>query len=42
MCSPTILPAAVHQSGQLQFFGANAHLADAKAFAALAPLRNKR
>jgi hypothetical protein len=35
--------AAVHQAGQLQFFGAHAHLADAKAFAAfLAPLRIKR
>src|SRR6202049_2805843 len=35
--------AAAHQAGQLQFFGAHAHLADAKAFAAfLAPLRSKR
>jgi Putative transposase/Transposase zinc-binding domain len=34
---------AAHQAGQLQFFGAHAHLSDAKAFAAfLAPLRNKR
>jgi hypothetical protein len=34
---------AAHQMGQLQFFGAHAHLADAKAFAAfLAPLRSKR
>jgi hypothetical protein len=35
--------AAAHQTGQLQFFGAHAHLADAKAFAAfLAPLKSKR
>ena len=35
--------AAAHAAGQLQFFGAHAHLADAKAFAAfLAPLRKKR
>ena len=35
--------AAAHQMGQLQFFGAHAHLADAKAFAAfLAPLKRKR
>jgi hypothetical protein len=35
--------AAAHEAGQLQFFGAHAHLTDAKAFAAfLAPLRNKR
>jgi len=34
---------AAHEMGQLQFFGAHAHLADAKAFAAfLAPLRSKR
>jgi hypothetical protein len=34
---------AAHGMGQLQFFGAHAHLADAKAFAAfLAPLRRKR
>src|SRR5262249_35840668 len=34
---------AAHKTGQLQFFGAHAHLADAKAFAAfLAPLRGKR
>jgi hypothetical protein len=34
---------AAHRAGRLQFFGAHAHLADAKAFAAfLAPLRNKR
>jgi hypothetical protein len=34
---------AAHETGQLQFFGAHAHLADAKAFAAfLAPLRRKR
>jgi hypothetical protein len=34
---------AAHETGQLQFFGAHANLADAKAFAAfLAPLRNKR
>ena len=32
-----------HETGQLQFFGAHAHLADAGAFAAfLAPLRRKR
>jgi hypothetical protein len=35
--------AAAHDTGQLQFFGAHAHLADAKAFAAfLAPLKRKR
>ena len=35
--------AAAHQAGRLQFFGAHAHLADAKAFAAfLAPLSSKR
>jgi Putative transposase len=35
--------AAAHEAGQLRFFGADAHLADAKAFAAvLAPLRKKR
>jgi hypothetical protein len=35
--------AAAHQAGQLQFFGAHAHLADANAFTAfLAPLRSKR
>jgi hypothetical protein len=35
--------AAAHQAGQLQFFGAHAHLADAKAFAALlVPLSKKR
>jgi hypothetical protein len=35
--------AAAHETGQLQFFGAHAHLADAKVFAAfLAPLRSKR
>jgi hypothetical protein len=35
--------AAVHAAGSLQFFGAHAHLADAKAFATfLAPLRNTR
>jgi predicted Zn-ribbon and HTH transcriptional regulator len=35
--------AAAHKAGQLQFFGAYAHLADAKVFAAfLAPLRKKR
>ncbi len=35
--------AAAHAAGQLQFFGAHAYLADAKAFAAfLAPLRKKR
>jgi hypothetical protein len=35
--------AAAHAAGQLQFFGAHAHLADGKAFAAfLAPLRKKR
>jgi Zn finger protein HypA/HybF involved in hydrogenase expression len=35
--------AVAHQTGQLQFFGAHAHLADAKAFAAfLAPLKSKR
>jgi hypothetical protein len=35
--------AAAHAAGQLQFFGAHAHLADAKAFAAfLAPLKKKR
>src|SRR5262249_16928121 len=34
---------AAHMAGQLQFFGAHAHLADAKAFAAfLAPLRKTR
>src|SRR2546428_2443969 len=34
---------AAHEAGQLQFFGAHAHLADARAFAAfLAPLRRKR
>jgi Putative transposase/Transposase zinc-binding domain len=34
---------AAHAAGQLQFFGAHAHLVDAKAFAAfLAPLRKKR
>ena len=34
---------AAHEAGRLQFFGAHAHLADAKAFAAfLAPLRKKR
>ena len=34
---------AAHQAGQLRFFGAHAHLGDAKAFAAfLTPLRNKR
>jgi hypothetical protein len=34
---------AAHVAGQLQFFGAHAHLADGKAFAAfLAPLRKKR
>ena len=33
----------VHGAGRLQFFGSNAHLADAKAFAAfLAPLSKKR
>jgi hypothetical protein len=30
--------AAAHAAGKLQFFGAHAHLADAKAFAALPPL----
>ena len=35
--------AAAHEAGRLQFFGAHAHLVDAKAFAAfLAPLRHKR
>ena len=35
--------AAAHAAGKLTFFGAHAHLADAKAFAALlAPLRKKR
>jgi hypothetical protein len=35
--------AAAHQMGQLQFFGAHARLADAKAFTAfLAPLKRKR
>jgi hypothetical protein len=35
--------AAAHAAGQLQFVGAHAHLADAKAFAAfLAPLKKKR
>jgi hypothetical protein len=35
--------AAAHGAGDLQFFGAHAHLADTKAFAAfLAPLGNKR
>jgi Putative transposase len=35
--------AAAHAAGQLQFFGARAHLVDAKAFAAfLAPLKKKR
>jgi hypothetical protein len=34
---------AAHAAGQLQFFGAHAHLVDAKAFAAfLAPIRKKR
>jgi hypothetical protein len=34
---------AAHEAGQLRFFGAHAHLADAKAFAAvLAPLSKKR
>jgi hypothetical protein len=34
---------AAHDTGQLQFFGVHAHLADAKAFAAfLAPLRKTR
>ena len=34
---------AAHQAGELKFFGAHAHLADAKAFAAfLASLRRKR
>jgi len=34
---------AVHAAGSFQFFGAHAHLADAKAFATfLAPLRKKR
>jgi Putative transposase len=34
---------AAHVAGRLQFFGVNAHLADAKAFAAfLAPLSKKR
>jgi hypothetical protein len=35
--------AAAHAAGRLQFFGAHAHLVDAKAFAALlAPLRKQR
>ena len=35
--------AAAHNAGKLTFFGAHAHLADAKAFAAfLAPLKRKR
>jgi hypothetical protein len=35
--------AAAHEAGRLAFFGAHAHLADAKAFAAfLAPLKRKR
>jgi hypothetical protein len=35
--------AAAHAAGRLQFFGAHAHLVEAKAFAAfLAPLRKKR
>jgi hypothetical protein len=35
--------AAAHEAGQLRFFGAHAHLADAKAFAAfLAPLGKTR
>ena len=34
---------AAYEAGQLRLFGAHAHLADPKAFAAfLAPLRNKR